>query len=151
VPPLAIAGFVTYGAVGSKLNAPGADDLWEGMRKSPENFVVTAIVLLAGVASLLCAALALLVAQRCAMSRRAQVRWALGVFALGPFGLLMMLAMFGWPARVDCPSCHKKRIVERDNCEHCGAAFPEPAQDGTEIFSDYQDENEPPNRIRLAS
>jgi hypothetical protein len=151
VPPLSIAGFVTYGAVGSKLNAPGAFDLWEGMRKSPENFAVITIVLLAGIASLLCAALALLVARRCAMSRRTQVRWALGIFALGPFGLLMMLAMFGWPGRVDCPSCHRKRIVERDNCEHCGAAFPEPAQDSTEIFSDYQDENEPPSRIRLAS
>jgi hypothetical protein len=146
-----VAGFVTYGAVGSKLNAPGAGALWTEMRHRPENSLVIIMAMLAGVASLLCAVLALFVARRCAMSRRTQWSWALGVFALGAFGLLMMLAMLGWPARVDCPSCHKKRIVERDNCEHCGAAFPEPAQDGTEIFSDYQDENEPPSRIRLAS
>lgn len=151
VPPLLVAGFVTYGAVGSKLNAPGAGALWTEMRHSPENSLVIIMALLAGVASLLCAVLALFVARRCAMSRRTQWSWALGVFALGAFGLLMMLAMLGWPARVDCPSCHRKRVVERDNCEHCGASFPEPVQDGTEIFSDYQEGNESSNRMRLAS
>ena len=33
-----------------------------------------------------------------------------------------------------CPSCGRKRVVTREACEHCGAAFGRPIQDGTEIF-----------------
>jgi len=39
-----------------------------------------------------------------------------------------------WPARVVCPQCKKRRTVDRENCEHCGAPFPPPEKNGTEIF-----------------
>jgi hypothetical protein len=49
-------------------------------------------------------------------------------------GLLLMLALQEWPARILCPKCRKPRVVTRDTCEHCGAAHAMPEPDGTEIF-----------------
>jgi hypothetical protein len=45
-----------------------------------------------------------------------------------------VLAVHQWPARVTCPACRLPRVVTRDTCEHCGAAFALPAPDSTEIF-----------------
>jgi RNA polymerase subunit RPABC4/transcription elongation factor Spt4 len=39
-----------------------------------------------------------------------------------------------WPARESCPNCKKLRVVDRDQCEHCGADFAPPEKNGTEIF-----------------
>jgi hypothetical protein len=52
----------------------------------------------------------------------------------GPLGLLLMLALEEWPARIACPACQQPRRVDRDRCEHCGAPHALPAPDGTEIF-----------------
>jgi predicted amidophosphoribosyltransferase len=52
----------------------------------------------------------------------------------GPAGLLLMLAVQEWPARITCPDCRKPRAVTRDTCEHCGSPHASPAPDGTEIF-----------------
>jgi hypothetical protein len=45
-----------------------------------------------------------------------------------------MLALQEWPALVRCPSCSRPRRVDRERCEHCGAAHAPPAADGTEVF-----------------
>jgi hypothetical protein len=55
-------------------------------------------------------------------------------FLLGWVGVVLMLALQEWPARIECPKCHKARVVTRDQCEHCGASHSRPAEDGTEIF-----------------
>ncbi|MBI3270157.1 MAG: hypothetical protein HYZ53_14200 [Planctomycetes bacterium] len=60
--------------------------------------------------------------------------WAGAVFALGPLGLLAMLAAHEWPARLPCFRCARRRVVSRDTCEHCGAGLAPVAPDGTEIF-----------------
>jgi len=52
----------------------------------------------------------------------------------GPPGLLLMLAVEQWPARIACLGCGKPRVVSRDACEHCSARHAAPAPDGTEIF-----------------
>ena len=74
------------------------------------------------------------IARRLRWSRARTAAWAARCSALGPALVLTVLCAYGWPALVPCSSCGKKRIVPRDLCEHCGARWPEPARDGTEIF-----------------
>jgi len=83
---------------------------------------------------LISALLLLPIALRLRWSRTATAAWAAGCFAIGPALVLTVLALYGWPALVPCASCGRKRIVTRDLCEHCGAAWPEAAPDATEIF-----------------
>jgi hypothetical protein len=73
-------------------------------------------------------------ARRYAFSRGGCIGWALGGFFFGWIGLLLMLAIQEWPARLVCPKCGKLRVVSHDRCEHCGATHAVPAPDGTEIF-----------------
>jgi hypothetical protein len=81
-----------------------------------------------------CALVCFLLARRHAFSRARCAGWALCGFFFGWVGLLLMLAVQEWPARVACPKCRKPRVVTHDACEHCGAAHAAPAPDGTEIF-----------------
>ncbi len=83
---------------------------------------------------LLSAGLMVLLSRRCGDTRRVQTFWAVAGLPLGLFGVLMLLALRPWPVRVPCPSCGRPRAVDRDVCPHCGAGFPRPARDGTEIF-----------------
>ena len=83
---------------------------------------------------LLSAGLAGRISRRLGDTKRTQFAWAFGVFWLGLYGVLMLLALREWPARVPCPNCGRRRVVTREACEHCGAAFDRPARDGTEIF-----------------
>jgi hypothetical protein len=82
-----------------------------------------------------CALVCFVRARRYSFSRARCIGWALCGFVFGWVGLLLMLALQEWPARVRCPSCGQPRRVDRDRCEHCGAAHALPAPDGTEIFA----------------
>jgi hypothetical protein len=86
------------------------------------------------IAALACAGLNLLLTRAYAFSRWRRVEWGLVGFLLGPVGVLLLWCMNDWPARVKCPSCGRKRVVNRDLCEHCGKPFDPPARDGTEIL-----------------
>jgi hypothetical protein len=83
-----------------------------------------------------CALACWLLARRHAFSRARRVGWSLCGLLWGPAGLLLLLAVQEWPARVVCPGCRRPRVVTRDACEHCGAAHASPAPDGTEIFEE---------------
>ncbi len=148
LPPALIAGVASYGEMGAPLQAPAAATIRKALHDDARSWLIACAICVA--ASLLCALGAWLVARRCVLGRQAQWRWMLGVFALGPFGLLMMLCVLEWPARVACFSCGALRVVGRALCEHCHAAFPATARDGTEIFSAYE-QDEPRADIRLAS
>jgi ABC-type transport system involved in multi-copper enzyme maturation permease subunit len=63
-----------------------------------------------------------------------QLGWAVFHLVFNLPGFLTFLGVQEWPARVACPKCHKLRVVDRDQCEHCGAEFVPPEKDGTEIF-----------------
>lgn len=89
---------------------------------------------LALLSALLSALGCFLQARRYAFSRAGRVGWALCGLLFGLSGLLLMLALYEWPARVACPKCQKPRVVTRETCEHCGALHTSPAPDGTEIF-----------------
>jgi len=133
VPPGALAAFGAYAVIGDRLG----HEIAEGMLQSIKEDVSTSatFTFVAAVAALICAGLAGLIGRRCALSPRARWWWTCGVFWLGAFGLLMLLALRDWPARETCHSCGKKRVVNRAHCEHCGAEFAMPALDGTEIFA----------------
>jgi hypothetical protein len=94
-------------------------------------FGFTALMLLAALFSgLTC----FLLPRRYAFSRTRRIGWGCCGLLFGPTGLLLMLALLDWPAQIVCPKCRKPRVVTREQCEHCGAAHPAPAPDGTEIF-----------------
>jgi hypothetical protein len=103
--------------------APG-DDLFLGF---------SALSLLTSAA---CALVCFLLARRYAFSGARCLGWALCGLLFSWVGLVLMLALQEWPARVRCPSCGRLRLVDRERCEHCGAAHAPPAQDGTEIFEE---------------
>jgi hypothetical protein len=90
-----------------------------------------ALILLSALA---CALACLLLARRYAFSRGRLLVWALCGLLFGWAGLALMLALQEWPARIPCPSCRRPRRVDRERCEHCGAAHAPPTADGTEIF-----------------
>jgi hypothetical protein len=73
-------------------------------------------------------------ARRSAFSRARRIGWALLGLVFGWVGLVLMLVLQEWPARVSCPECRQLRVVTRETCEHCGALHASPAADGTEIF-----------------
>jgi hypothetical protein len=86
--------------------------------------------------ALACALTCFWVARRYSFSRTGRLGWSLCGLLFGPAGLLLMLALQEWPARIACPNCRKLRVVTREACEHCGAGHALPAPDGTEIFEE---------------
>jgi hypothetical protein len=107
--------------------------VWRADTSSGLFWGFTALALLAATA---CAVGSLLLARRYAFSRTGCVGWALCGFLFGWFGLVLMLTLLDWPARVRCPSCSRLRRVDRDHCEHCRSPHAQPAQDGTEVFEE---------------
>ncbi len=86
------------------------------------------------VASLVSCLIVIGIGRRYAFDSRRLRHWAAIGIAVGPLGVLVMLALIEWPARERCPACGRERVVTREQCEHCGAPFGAPALDGTEIF-----------------
>ena len=73
--------------------------------------------------------------RRYRFSLAAQVGWAVFHLLFGVPGLLAFLSVQEWPAREACPNCKKLRVVDRAQCEHCGAGFAPPEKTGTEVFA----------------
>jgi hypothetical protein len=82
----------------------------------------------------LCAWAGWWLARRNNLSLKAKIGWAIFHLAFGIPALLAFLSVQEWPARESCPNCRKLRVVDREQCEHCGAAFPPPEKSGIEIF-----------------
>jgi hypothetical protein len=83
-----------------------------------------------------CATGCFLLARRYAFSTAHRIGWSLVGFFFGWAGLVLMIVLQDWPARVACPKCRIFRVVTREECEHCGALHIAPAPDGTEIFAE---------------
>jgi len=66
-----------------------------------------------------------------------QGRWGLLalVFLGGLAGLVALLFWFDWPRVEACLACGQKRRTDLDACPGCGAGWPEPGRDGTEILT----------------
>jgi hypothetical protein len=81
-----------------------------------------------------CALTCFVLGRRATFGRARLAGWSLCGLLFGPVGLLLLLALQMLPARIRCHTCGQLRVVDRDRCEHCGAAHALPAADGTEIF-----------------
>lgn len=85
------------------------------------------------IASLICVGLVQIPLRRVQFTGQ-RIVWSIFILFYGPGGLLAFYIVQNWPRREVCMSCQKKRTTEREKCEHCGAAWPKPQRDGTEIF-----------------
>ena len=85
--------------------------------------------------AVICAGVVWWLARRYQFPLTARIGWALFMLLTGLPGLLGFLCVQEWPAREVCPDCQKRRVVDREFCEHCGAPFPPPEKNGTEIFA----------------
>jgi prepilin-type N-terminal cleavage/methylation domain-containing protein len=88
-----------------------------------------------GTALLVCLPLGWWLGRRYRLSLAAQAGWAVFHGLFGVPGLLAFLSVQEWPARVPCPDCQRLRLVDRQQCEHCGAVFAPPEKTGTEVFA----------------
>jgi hypothetical protein len=100
----------------------------------PDGGALSGFVALMLVSSVLSAVTGVVLGRRHAFSRGRCVGWFLCCLVWGPLGLVLLVALAEWPARVACPACRNARVVTRDTCEHCGAPHAPPARDGTEVF-----------------
>jgi NADH:ubiquinone oxidoreductase subunit 6 (subunit J) len=101
----------------------------------PQGLTRTLVWLNVGLAALLCLSVGWWLGRRYRFSLAAQAGWAVFHLLFGVPGLLTFLSVQEWPAREACPNCHKLRVVDRAQCEHCGAGFAPPEKTGTEVFA----------------
>ena len=92
------------------------------------------VVIFMSLMAIACAVVTVRLARRYAFSRGRRWGWSVFNFLAGPVGLALLWCLRDWPARLPCAACGKRRVADRDRCEHCESAFPSPASDGTEIF-----------------
>jgi hypothetical protein len=85
-------------------------------------------------AVLVCVPIGWWLGRRYRFSFAAQAGWAVFHVVFGVPGLLAFLSVQEWPAREACPNCKRLRLVDRTQCEHCGADFAPPEKTGTEVF-----------------
>jgi ABC-type transport system involved in multi-copper enzyme maturation permease subunit len=85
-------------------------------------------------AALVCIPMGWWLGWRYQFSLRRQLGWAMFYLFWGIPGLLAFLCAEEWPAREICPACKKLRVVDREKCPHCGAAFAPSEKTGVEVF-----------------
>ena len=120
-PVLPIAAFVLAG-----LEARGSTDRWHSVL-----FERWYLFLCFALVSAVCA---FVITRRFSFSSGRVWFWTTMGFVFGPVGLFTLLCLESWPARECCDACGRPRLVTRSQCEHCGAEWPAPQPDGTEIF-----------------
>jgi hypothetical protein len=103
---------------------------WEGRALPREDLLVSWCS-----AVLVCLPIGLWLGRRYRFSPGAQAGWAVFHVLFGVPGLLAFLAVQERPAREACPNCKRLRLVDRAQCEHCGAGFAPPEKTGTEVFA----------------
>ena len=130
-PPAGMATTAIGAAISYVLKDDGAHAWWRGFDSGG---LLLAVSFFSALGGLVAAVPAWLISRRLGDGRRGQIAWALGGFLLGGYGVLLLLALRAWPARVPCPNCGRQRVVDNEACEHCGALFARPKRDGTEIF-----------------
>jgi hypothetical protein len=134
---LAPAASLPFAALAAGVEATvRGESFWEGIRAAwsgPWNMTVMPLVLIC-VMAVVSGAITYQLAGRFLFAPR-QIRWwTTASVLLGPAGVLTLVALRDWPAREPCSTCGRKRVVNREHCEYCGAPFAPPARDGTEVF-----------------
>lgn len=103
-----------------------SDLLWQQLR----------LIILAG--ALICAAAGWWLGRRYHFTVATQLKWAVYHLLTGLPGLLGFLCVQEWPASEPCTACKKLRLVDREQCEHCGAEFAPPPRNGIEVFAESE-------------
>ena len=85
-------------------------------------------------AALVCIPVGWWLGRRYQFPLKAHLAWTVFYLLWGIPGLLTFLCVQEWPAREVCPNCKKLRVVDREQCRHCGADFAPPERNGTEVF-----------------
>lgn len=132
IPPSACAAFLGIIKAGEQLGIPDCIDSWHRIQYENRKYPWRGEIIC--VFALLCVPIAFRASKVYGFCKSVQWGWSIATFLLGWPGLLMFAAIHDWPAREVCSACGKKRVVDRDRCEHCEAEFPMPALDGTDIF-----------------
>ena len=114
-----------------------------GRNGSGKTTTIRMLLLSGAVALLVCLPIGWWLGRRYRFSLAAQVGWAMFHLICGVPGLLAFLSVQEWPAREACPNCKKLRVVDRAQCEHCGAPFAPPEKTGTEVFAPLGAKAEP--------
>ncbi len=130
-----IAGLLAFVLIGAMIGDPV---VFPGMSDHPGVWAYAAFILIVG--AVLWALLAFGITRRYLITRRQTWGWAVAGFVLGPVGVITLLILRDWPARVTCASCGRMRVVDQDRCGHCGAAFPPSAPTGRELFDGHMSE-----------
>ncbi len=118
----------------SKFLSVSFDDDVTGRAPSQQRAATMVGIVASAFGSIVAVLIVLFVGRRYAFDWRRIALWTVIAVAIGLMGAFLMLALLDFPARVACPSCRAPRVVTRDQCEHCGAAFDPPPADGTEIL-----------------
>ena len=131
-PAVAIGGAL-FGRVVS-----GEESFWDELRSVffRERQQAWQAVRWVGVSMLTAAAASWWLATRFGFSRRRQTGWAVANLFLGWAGVLLLLCLNERLARRKCHACGRRRMVTRELCEHCGAAWGAIERDGTEIMQE---------------
>jgi hypothetical protein len=116
--------------------ASWASDVRDGSPLEPIDS--PAMLLLSLLGSLIAVGVTVGIGRAYAFSRERMIVWSVLAFAFGFATVLTLITLMSRPARELCPSCGRKRVVTREKCEHCGAEFPAPAADGTEITESFE-------------
>jgi hypothetical protein len=93
--------------------------------------IALALIALTALAS---EAVTMLICNRFSFGRAATITWSILTLLFGWTALLTLLCMREMPARIQCPGCGRRRVVNRALCEHCGVPFDPPQPQGIEIF-----------------
>jgi hypothetical protein len=83
---------------------------------------------------IVCAIAAVALLRRRDQTRWTKIVWIVIALLMGVSAVLLLLSLRSRVATVRCPSCGKERLVTRETCQHCQAAFAEPARQGVEIL-----------------
>jgi len=99
---------------------------WASMREQfhhdPTGAVIVILTLLT--ITVATAVITLRITRRYAFSTAGRRFWTVMAVFVGPAALFTLLGLHQWPALVPCPSCNKRRRVDRDRCPDCGQPFP---------------------------
>ena len=135
IPPGLVAGTVLAGVVFWRTDeyaAFGWPEIRYELTTDPSAYWITgAVCLVLGLLSAV--GLTVWLTRRYAFSIRERRWWTILAALLGPGVVLLLLALRDWPSREPCPTCHRKRVVTRETCEHCGAGFPPPRRGEADI------------------
>ena len=104
-------------------------------RYAPQEFSQSTLFVNGAVVALVCLPAGWWLGRRYRLPVGARLGWAVFHLLFGVPGLLAFLSVQEWPAREACPNCKKLRVVDRAQCEHCGAGFAPPEKTGTEVFA----------------